>query len=320
MGNIPIKMVSYNWDHLQPLAAGDVKPEGIDLSMERGRLTRLSADPTVDLVESSLSHYLIGLSNGEREMVGLPVFLMRSFRHRCFLVRRDSPLQSFADLVGKRIGTDGWANTGNTWSRAAMREQGVDPATCHWFVGLPEAGAAFMRRPSNTYPDYVTDAPEDKTLVELLLSGDLDALMIPFPPKDFFTPGSPIIHLFRDYRTAEREYFARVGYCPGVHVAALRRSVFERDPAIALRLYDAFEASKTRWREDRRQLADTTPWVLMELEETANLLGEDWQPYGVEPNRTMLKTFCEEQLAQGLVTTPLDPDSAFADFQALGRG
>jgi 4,5-dihydroxyphthalate decarboxylase len=316
-----IRLVSYNWDHLQPLACGDVRPEGIDLIMERGdSLGRFFTDPAVDATETSLSLYLIGLSRGQRDLVGLPVFLMRSFRHRCFLVRRDSPLQDFPDLVGKRIGTDGWANTGNTWSRAAMRERGVDITECTWVVGPPEEGTPAPRAANlPDYPAYVSAAPAGKTLVGMLLAGELDALMIPFPPRGFFARDSPIVHLFRDYRTVERAYFARVGYCPGIHVAALRRSVFERDPTIAVRLYAAFEESKRRWREDRRRLADTTPWVLMELEETAALLGEDWQPYGIEPNRAMLATFCEEQLAQGLVSRPLDPDTAFADYQAIAQ-
>jgi 4,5-dihydroxyphthalate decarboxylase len=313
-------MMSYNWDHLQPLACGDVQPEGIDLRMERVGLGQFATDPSLDLGEISLSHYLIGLSNGERDKVGLPVFLMRSFRHRCFLVRRDSPLQDFSDLVGKRVGTDGWANTGNTWCRAAMRERGIDIGTIEWLVGRPFELAAFTRRPNTNYPANVSDAPEDAMLVDMLLQGELDALMIPFPPPGFFSRDSPIVHLFRDYRAVEKAYFERVGYCPGIHVVALRRPVFERDPTIATRLFAAFEESKNRWREDRRKFADTTPWVLMELEETAALLGEDWQPYGVEPNRAMLEAFCNEQLAQGLVTEPLNPDTAFADFQAIAKG
>jgi 4,5-dihydroxyphthalate decarboxylase len=314
-------MVSYNWDYLQPIACGDVQPEGIDLIMERGNsLARIASDPSVDATETSLSLYLIGLSRGERDLVGVPIFMMRAFRHRCFLVRRDSPLQDFSDLVGKRIGTDGWANTGNTWSRAAMRERGVDIASIAWVVGPPEEVPSVARNTGGvTYPPYVSAAPAGKTLVGMLLAGELDALMIPFPPQGFFTRDSPIVHLFRDYRTVEKAYFQRVGYCPGHHVAALRRSVFESDPTIATRLLAAFEESKRRWREDRRKLADTTPWVLMELEETATLLGEDWQPFGVEPNRTMLATFCAEQLAQGLVTQPLSPDTAFADYEAVAR-
>jgi 4,5-dihydroxyphthalate decarboxylase len=320
VANTTIRMASYNWDHLQPLATGDIKPEGIDLIMERGGLARLSAEPRLDLAETSLSLYLIGLSRGDRELVGLPVFLMRSFRHRCFLVRRGSQLQGFPDLVGKRIGTDGWAHTGNTWCRAAMRERGIDIASVSWFVGPQESTSPPAHPgPAQTYPANVRDIPAGKNLVDMLLADELDALMIPFPPRGFFTPDSHIVHLFRDVRGVERAYYGRVGYCPGIHIAALRRSVFERGPSIALRLYAAFEESKRRWGDERRIRADTTPWLLLELEETAALLGDDWQPNGVGPNRRMLADFCEEQLAQGLVSHPLEPDTAFADFRAIAR-
>lgn len=318
MTNTPIRMISYNWDHLQPLVSGDVRPEGIDFTLIReSGLRRIYTDPTIDVSEMSLSHYLIRLSQGEREFVGLPVFPMRSFRHRCFFVRRDSPLHDFPDLIGKRVGTDAWPNSGNTWCRAAIRERGVDIARITWVVGpVEELDAAESGAPAVTYPPYVSAAPEGRTLVQMLLAGELDALMVPWPPTGFFTPESEFVHLIRDFRAAEQAYFKRVGYCPGIHVVGMRRSVFERDPSVAPRLVAAFEESKRLWREDRRKFADTTPWVLAELEETARLMGEDWQPYGVEPNRAMLAAFCAEQSAQGLVTKPLDPDTAFADYTA----
>ncbi len=317
-----IRMVAYNWDHLMPLACGDVVPEGINFTLDRHTPIRaFLSDETIDVSETSLSHYLIRLSRGERDLVGLPVFPMRSFRHRCFLVRRDSPLRDFSDLVGTRLGCDGWPNTGNTWSRAAMREAGVDIAQMTWVIGpVEDLAPAETGAPAMQYPPYVHDAPPGKTLVGMLRAGELDALLIPWPPRGFFTPQSDIVHLFRDFRTAEKAYFGRVGYCPGIHVVAMRRSVFARDPSVAPRLVAAFEESKRRWREDRRKFADTTPWILAELEDTALTLGEDWQPYGVEPNRKMLEAFCAEQLAQGLVATPLDPEGAFADYEAVVRG
>lgn len=315
----PIRMVSYNWDHFQPLACGDVTPEGVDFRLDRTTSIRaFVTDETIDVSESSLSLHLIRLSQGDDRFVGLPVFPMRSFRHRCFLVRRDSPLRDFADLVGKRIGTDAWPNTGNTWSRAAMRERGVDIARVTWIVGpVEDPGPSESNASIAPYPPHVAPAPTGKTLVGMLLAGEVDALLIPFPPRGFFTPGSPIVHLFRDYRAVEQAYFRRVGYCPGIHVVVMRRAVFAREPSLAPRLVAAFEESKRRWREDRRVLADTTPWILAELEDTAAILGEDWQPYGIAPNRAMLAAFCVEQLAQGLVTQPLDPDTAFADYAAV---
>ncbi len=318
----PIRMVSYNWDHFQPLACGDVVPEGMAFTLDRTTSIRnFVDDATIDVSESSLSLHLIRLSRGDDRFVGLPVFPMRSFRHRCFLVRRDSPLRDFADLVGKRIGTDAWPNTGNTWSRAAIRERGMDIAQMTWVVGPVEDGDAALSggAPEVAYPPHVENAPAGKTLVGMLHAGEVDALLIPFPPHGSFTPESRIVHLFRDYRSVERDYYRRVGYCPGIHVVVMRREVFEREPSLAPRLVAAFEESKRRWRDDRRRFADTTPWILAELEETAAVFGEDWQPAGIEPNRKMIADFCAEQLAQGLVTQPLNPDTAFADYAAATR-
>ena len=319
MAYAAIRMVAYNWDHFQPLACGDVTPEGIDLTLDRKTsIGAFPADTTIDMSETSLSLYLIGLARGERDLVGLPVFPMRSFRHRCFLVRRDSPLEDFPDLVGKRIGTDAWPNTGNTWSRAAIRERNIDITRMTWVVGpVEDLNTTQNNRLAVAYPPYVEEAPEGKTLVGMLLAGEVDALLIPWTPRGFFTSESKIVHLFRDFRAAEKAYYRRVGYCPGIHVVALRRTVFERDPSIAPRLVAAFDASKRLWREDRRKFADTTPWILAELEETALTLGEDWQPSGVAANRKMLAAFCNEQVAQGLVAHALEPDTAFADYEAV---
>jgi len=47
------------------------------------------------------------------------------------------------------------------------------------------------------------------------------------------------------------------------------------------------------WQGKRRQFTNTTPWLLAEIEEASQLLGEDWQPNGVEANRAMIAALCE---------------------------
>ena len=81
----------------------------------------------------------------------------------------------------------------------------------------------------------------------------------------------------------------------------------------------AFTASKRLWLARRRHLADTTPWLLAELAETAVLFGEDWPPYGLEPNLQRLTDFCQDQYAQQLVDALVDPAIAFADYTRLAR-
>jgi hypothetical protein len=68
---------------------------------------------------------------------------------------------------------------------------------------------------------------------------------------------------------------------------------------------------------NHRVLHESSPWLLADLEEQTALMGPGFQPYGYRENRDMVATFCAEQLAQGLIAAPLNPDTLFADFVAL---
>ena len=58
--------------------------------------------------------------------------------------------------------------------------------------------------------------------------------------------------------------------------------------------------------------------ALEDLEAQARLMGPRFEPYGLGAgNRRMVARFCEEQHAQGLIPRPLDPESVFAEFEAL---
>jgi hypothetical protein len=87
-------------------------------------------------------------------------------------------------------------------------------------------------------------------------------------------------------------------------------------PWLPRRLLEALEASRQQAARTRRLLGDVSPWLLAELEATDTLMGPTAGAYGVDANRTMIETFCAEQLAQGLVAAPPDAESAFASFNA----
>ena len=321
MSKLPLTLVIKDYDHLAPLACGDVVPEGIDLRLERdtaNALVRSLDDPAVGAGEYSFSKHLIRLANGDRSIVGLPAFVTRAFRHRCFFVRRDGGLKEFKDLEGKRIGTNSWPDTGNTWSRAALREQGVRLETIDWLVGSVNGEAP--KKLVGIVPLNVKFAPAGRLLSDMLVEGDLDALMCPMVPTGFYAPDSPIVRLTPDFRRAERDYYLRTGIFPPHHIAGVRREVFEKNPWVLRSLYHALELSKTRWQDRRRQLTDTTPWLLAEIEETTALIGGDWSPYGVEPNQKVIQALCQEQFAQKLVSHPVDPAIVFAEFEEVSKG
>ncbi len=154
MADLSLKLIAYTHDHLNPLVTGDVVPEGIRLQFDRtAPLSAVYQDPSVQGGETSLGLFMLRTSQGDRDWVGLPVFPMRQFRHRCFLVRRGSPLLDPGDLrtlEGKRVGIDGWPNSGNTWTKLTLRQAGVDIWKITWVIaplyGPPDATTARSRR------------------------------------------------------------------------------------------------------------------------------------------------------------------------------
>jgi 4,5-dihydroxyphthalate decarboxylase len=295
-----ITVATNNWDHLAPLVRGEVSVEGLDLHLDRfAALTPARDDRGVQACEQSLSQYLLYHAAGDRRWVGVPVFLMRTFRHRSFYVQRDSRLTRLPELRAKRVGISGWPDTGNTWARAALRAANVDIQDVTWWLGPVEDASYDARghRPSVDLPPNVHQLADGQTLRQMLLEGELEAIVCPIDPRGVGEADAPIRHLLVDYEDAERDYGRTLGFCPAHHLLALRRAVFEQMPWIAQALYAAFNGSHQRWLADQ--------------------LAGDRQPHGLRANAAMLRLLAAEQHAQGLSPRPIDSIAAFADFASV---
>lgn len=315
-----LTIATNNWDHLAPLACRDVQVDGLEVRLERfAPLTTAKQDPHFDACEQSLGQYLLVAQTGDTRWVGMPTFFMRTFRHRSFYTQRDSGFRGLEDLAGRRVGANGWPDSGNTWARAALRASGVRIDTVDWLLGPVDDPTydAVGNRPPVTLPANVTPIAPGHTLREMLLEGDLDAIMCPVPPRDLYDPLTPIVRLVTDYEDVERAYGRSVGFCPAHHILAIRREVFDQDPAITVALYRALVESRATWRRTRLALSDTLPWLDTDMESTAQFLGGDWQADGLEPNTTMLRTLANEQYVQGLSALNADPATAFAEFASV---
>jgi 4,5-dihydroxyphthalate decarboxylase len=313
--NVPISLVIRNYDAITPLVAGDVKAEGVDLRLDRETpMAQFTRDPSIQAGEMSFAQYLGRLAKGDDEFIGLPIFVTRGFRQRCFFVQRDSGLTSLDDLAGKRIGIDSWGATGHTWNRALLREAGIDITGIEWVIGPPENATAAPPAPADL-PAHARPAPTGTSLVDLVLAGEIDALIMSQPPQGFYEVDSPLRRLLADFREVEAAYAARVGYWPPFHIIGLRASVAHEHPWIVRSLYNAFDAAQKLAATRRLTLADTSPWLLDDLEHVARTLGPDWQSHGVAPNRAAIATFCQEMFAQGIINVEIDPALVFATFE-----
>jgi 4,5-dihydroxyphthalate decarboxylase len=102
---------------------------------------------------------------------------------------------------------------------------------------------------------------------------------------------------------------------------ALKRSVVETHPWIAMSLFKAFEEAKQR--SVARALEVTAPrfpipWCFEHTRQAQKLFGRDHWPYGVDGNRTTLEAFLQYAHEQGVCHRRLAPEDLFPE-QVLSR-
>src|SRR2546429_4327897 len=103
MAGLRISLTCADYARVMPLATGEVKPEGIALTMILGSrgswparaemLRRAAQDPGVQGGEWSMAQYLYRIDKGDRRYVGLPVVPLRHFPARGLFVRRGGPVR-----------------------------------------------------------------------------------------------------------------------------------------------------------------------------------------------------------------------------------
>lgn len=311
---VSIRIATRDWDYLTPLILGDVASPHVALDIERVAtlIPDLATDPNYDAAEVSFSRYVSAMAAGADSIVGVPCFVMRGFRHRCVITAKTSPLERLSDLAGKRIGLTGWRDSGNTWTRAALRRDGVDVEDAHWFAGrLTSAHPITDRLGGFGRPGLIEAAPGERPMMELLAEGELDAVLTPFMPDGFFGPGSAFRQLLRDFRAAERAYFDDVGYVPGMHHIAIKASVAEQHPWLPQELARLIDESQRVWTAKRRKYAETSPWILEELIHAGRDLPSSWNDSGLAANRRMIEDFVAELQKQGILAEPISADALF---------
>jgi 4,5-dihydroxyphthalate decarboxylase len=256
------------------------------------------------------------MSRGDRPFVGIPVFVSRMFRHGCVFVREGSGIEIPEQLAGSRIGIPEYQMTAVIWMRGILDEyHGVDPRAVQWVRGgVNQPGARGEKMPLLLPDGYsITDLPEDRSLNEALLDGDIDALITTRMPEGMKSGG--MRYLFPDVKAAERNYYKTSGIFPIMHLLVLRREIFDRDPSLAQALYDAFLAAKETSLArlyDIDALSVMVPWLVPEMEASFATLGRDPWPYGYKANRKDFNVFLRYLEKQELLAGPLSPEELFA--------
>lgn len=305
--SIPLTLACGAYDRTMPLALGDVRPKGIDLTYLRLPVEevfwRMTRHGEFDAAEMSFSSYLLRRSRGDDSLQAIPIFTSRFFRHHCVFVNANAGIETPQDLRGKRVGVPEYQMTAAVWIRGFLEDDyGVSPSDIRWLQGGLEQTGRVEKLAIQIPGVEITPIGPDQTLSQMLADGEIDAALGARAPSSF--DGVQVKRLFADPRAVEEEYYRRTGVFPIMHAVVVRKDVLQRMPWVARSLFDAFVESKKLAMDELSQSAALhvmMPWLMLELERSRTLMGPDFWPYGLtENNRKAVETLARYSHSQGL--------------------
>ena len=305
-----------DYDHTRDLTSGQVPVQGASVNAlilpPEEAFFRFTRFREWEVSELSMGKYVSLRSQDDESITAIPVFPSRAFRQSMIYVREDGKIDRPEQLKGKRVGVPEWAQTAVIYSRGYLVHQvGVPLDSVDWVqAGVNEAGR--VEKVKLKLPRGIRlRAEPGRSLNEMLLAGDIDAVLSARPPRGL---GNGIRRLFPGYEAVEAAYFRDTGVFPIMHVIAIKAELLGRHPWLAMNLYKAFDEAKRR---SIARLSDITAshaplaWLAPYAERMKTLFGEDFWPYGLESNRKTLQAFVDFAFEQGVCHRPVTLEELF---------
>jgi 4,5-dihydroxyphthalate decarboxylase len=262
------------------LKDGSIKSDLVTLDFVEYSPTNKGFKPMVregafDISEMAIVTYLMAKSF-DKPMVLLPNVVLARFQHAYALYNARSGTLTPTDLNGKRVGIRSFTTTTGAWLRGILaNDYGVDLNSIDW-VTFEDAHVA-------EYVDTTKRAPQGKQIIQMLLDGELDAVL-----------GEKVEHpdlkpLFSEVGKEEKSWFARHGVLPINHMVVVNR-----------------------------ELSNTYPEAVREvhrlLKESAALAPKASPRFSTEEMRRSLEMIIRYSAQQGLIPRACEVDELFDDL------
>src|SRR5438552_9227852 len=246
MSKLKLSVAVGNYDRVRPLMDGAVQIDGVDpvfMNLPPEEIFfRAFRGKDFDICELSVSSFAVRTAERNCPYVGVPAFVSRAFRHNSIYVRKDR-IKTPADLRGKRVGLPEYQLTACVWARIILEDDhGIKPSDVIWVRG----GIEDPSRPEKitiALPAGVRleNAPEGKTISQLLQSGEIDGFIAPRVPRLAGKSNPSIGWLFADPIAAGKDYYKRTGIFPIMHLTGVRPPLVEQHPWQPAAVHKAIE-------------------------------------------------------------------------------
>jgi len=319
MTKLKLSIATTDYDHFRDFRVGDVRAEGIDHNwLNLGHhecFARFTANREFDVSEISFAKFSAQVTRENSDIIGLPVICSRLFRFSSFYVNKKSGIKTIQDLKGKKVGSPEWAHSAAVYMRGWMHnEMGVSLQDVHWIQAGANAAGREEKVELNLPEGVQLTRIKDKSLSELLSSGEIDCAIIARPPTCFLEGHPDIIRLFPNFLEMEEEYYDRTKVYPIMHIIAMRKSILDENPWVARNLMNAFQESKRRSLErlfDPAVSRYPLPWLASYARRMRDKFEDDPFPYGIEENRPTWEQMSLYTFQQGIAHRQFTPEEIF---------
>jgi 4,5-dihydroxyphthalate decarboxylase len=190
----------------------------VDYSPTNRGFRPMVREQAFDVSELAIATYLMAKSVG-KPMVLLPNVVLARFQHGYALYHARSGQLTPRELNRKRVGIRSFTTTTGAWLRGMLaNDYGVDLDSIDW-VTFEDAHVA-------EFKDTTKRAPAGRQIIQMLLDGELDAVL----GEKFEHPD--LRPLIPDASREERSWFAKHGVVPINHMVVVGQKLSDKHPDI----------------------------------------------------------------------------------------
>jgi 4,5-dihydroxyphthalate decarboxylase len=271
MDRLKLKAVLGSHSHVQAVKSGALRSDLFDLDFIEYTPTNTAFKPMVreqafDVCEMAIVTFLMAKAHG-KPLVLLPAAMLGRFQHSYALYNPAHGSFGPSDLEGKRVGIRSFTTTTGAWIRGILaNDYGVNLDKIRWIT--------FEDPHVAEYVDVTERAPKDKKILQMLLDGELDAVLGETSNDPKLKP------LFPDPAAEAAKWYAHRGFVPVNHLVVVTEQLAKSRPDVVAGVYDLLKRSK---------------------EQAGPAAAPDLVPFGVEANRKPLELIVDYAFQQALI-------------------
>jgi 4,5-dihydroxyphthalate decarboxylase len=286
MTKLKLSTLLGNYPNAQALKSGAVKSDLVDFDFADVKVPNTAFKAVVreakfDVAELAIVTYLQAKTYG-KPYVLIPTTVLGRGQHHTIAYNPEHGALKAGELAGKRVGVRAYTVTTGAWVRGFLADDyGVDHTAIRW-VSFEDPHLAEYKD-----PEFVTRAPQGKTIVQMLLDGELDAAIV-----GDTLPDPRLKPIIPDAEAVARKWAETHGGVPINHMVVVRTSIAKERPDVVKDIYRALQ-------ESRRAAPPPEGGPL-----------DPWR-FGIEANRRSLEIVIDYSVRQKLIPRAFTVDELF---------